>query len=165
MARRQLTRIELKMDDLQEYEAIKRQQDKRKLDNMDNITIGSTSITSFKNRNKEMIQERIGYNPAPRHPQWLASLLLVIQANLWFPFGTTKKGGQVRSGVRTECEQIGYQPYVTNIQSTNWAINTVCLLGSGTLFDIILFNLGLLPLFVYSDFRLVFSDGLLDFRL
>ena len=69
MARRQLTRIELKMDDLQEYEAIKRQQDKRKLDNMDNITIGSTSITSFKNRNKEMIQERIGYNPAPRHPQ------------------------------------------------------------------------------------------------
>jgi len=69
MARRQLTRIELKMDDLQEYEVMKRQQEKRKSESSEGTVVGSASVAGFKSsRTKEAIQERIGYNPAPRHP-------------------------------------------------------------------------------------------------
>jgi len=72
MARRQLTRIELRMEDLQEYEQMKKQFEKRKFDGSEEAVreVGTPHlITSFKNRgNKEIVHERIGYNPAPRNP-------------------------------------------------------------------------------------------------
>lgn len=72
MARRQLTRIELRMEDLQEYEQMKKQHEKRKFEGSEEVIqdIGTPHlITNFKNRsNKEIVYERIGYNPAPRNP-------------------------------------------------------------------------------------------------
>ena len=70
MARRQLTRIELRMEDLQEYEQVKKLE-KRKLEGTEETAqdLGTQIITSFRNRlNKEIVYERIGYNPAPRNP-------------------------------------------------------------------------------------------------
>lgn len=74
MARRLLTRIELRMEDLQEYELMKKQQEKRRngVDNLDNALSSSgrieeQSFTNFKS-NRELIYERIGYNPIPRNP-------------------------------------------------------------------------------------------------
>jgi len=72
MARRQLTRIELRMEDLQEYEQMKKQLEKRKFEGSEEVVqdVGTPHlITNFKNRaNKEIVYERIGYNPAPRNP-------------------------------------------------------------------------------------------------
>lgn len=74
MTRRRLTRLELRMEDLQEYESVKKQCEKKKigLENQDSIAVafGRSDETNFTNLkiNKETIHERIGYNPTPRNP-------------------------------------------------------------------------------------------------
>ena len=72
MARRLLTRTELRMEDLQEYEVVKKHQEKRKngMDSSNTLFARpeESMISSFKH-NREMIYERIGYNPTPRNPQ------------------------------------------------------------------------------------------------
>lgn len=74
MARRLLTRAELRMEDLQEYELVKKFQEKRKA-GMEPLNIPNAlgrhddSIASNFKHNREMIYERIGYNPNPRNPQ------------------------------------------------------------------------------------------------
>lgn len=73
MARRLLTRTELRMEDLQEYEFVKKHQERRKngMDSSNTSAFGrpeESMISSFKH-NREMIYERIGYNPTPRNPQ------------------------------------------------------------------------------------------------
>ncbi|KZS16205.1 Uncharacterized protein APZ42_018116 [Daphnia magna] len=73
MARRLLTRAELRMEDLQEYELVKKFQEKKKT-GMDHANISSAlgrhddPIASNFKHNREMIYERIGYNPNPRNP-------------------------------------------------------------------------------------------------
>ena len=60
------------MEDLQEYEQVKKLE-KRKLEGTEETAqdLGTQIITSFRNRlNKEIVYERIGYNPAPRNPLW-----------------------------------------------------------------------------------------------
>lgn len=63
------------MEDLQEYESVKKQCEKKKtgLENQDSLT-GSfgrpDETTNFTNLkiNKDTVHERIGYNPTPRNP-------------------------------------------------------------------------------------------------
>lgn len=88
MARRLLTRTELRMEDLQEYEFVKKHQERRK-NGMDSSNTSAfarpeeSMISSFKH-NREMIYERIGYNPTPRNPQWLNQLTCYYTSSLYF---------------------------------------------------------------------------------
>ncbi len=73
MARRLLTRIELRMEDLQEYEMVKKQQEKRKngLESSESLSLfgrPEESMSNFKHTSRETVYERIGYNPTPRVP-------------------------------------------------------------------------------------------------
>lgn len=77
MARRTLTRIELRMEDLQEYEQAKKQHEKSKhgMDNsFENSLVLGGSTTHFTSslrgpgHTRETIHERIGYNPTIRNP-------------------------------------------------------------------------------------------------
>lgn len=73
MARRRLTRLELKMEDLQEYETARKQTDKKKisLENSDLMSsIGRPEdfhAPNFK-ITKEGVYDRIGFNPTTRNP-------------------------------------------------------------------------------------------------
>lgn len=74
MARRQLTRMELRMEDLQEYEVMKKASERKKYgaESLDNSVLGLQLLTNQKSRpgmNKDVLYERIGYNPALRNPQ------------------------------------------------------------------------------------------------
>ena len=69
MKRREQTRIELKLDDIQEYEAMKRKNEststlKMKHENGINALLEAAEVTE-KNR-AEVIRYRIGFDPAPR---------------------------------------------------------------------------------------------------
>lgn len=69
MKRREQTRIELKLDDIQEYEAMKRKNEststlKMKHENGINALLEAAEVTE-KNR-AEVIRSRIGFDPTPR---------------------------------------------------------------------------------------------------
>lgn len=61
MYRRQPTRIEVKMDDLQEYEALKKEWDDKKTPHDKTPDTASNTAAS-----KPTVHERIGYKPEPR---------------------------------------------------------------------------------------------------
>lgn len=64
MLRRQPTKIELKLDDLQELEnKIKIEVEAKKNDKLE----GSPALEPQKTR-QEIIEDRIGFNPRPRRP-------------------------------------------------------------------------------------------------
>jgi anaphase-promoting complex subunit 12 len=64
MIRRSPTRIELKLDDIQEYESMRREQESRKEQQSENH---SSSVEPWSPKTKqEIIHERIGYVPQPR---------------------------------------------------------------------------------------------------
>ncbi|VDI35296.1 anaphase-promoting complex subunit 12 [Mytilus galloprovincialis] len=71
MLRRNPTRIEVKLDDLEEYNQMKKdkelEQAKQRLASSDCHTPTHDSIMDTRTRT-EMIHERIGYDPKP-HPQ------------------------------------------------------------------------------------------------
>lgn len=71
MIRRNPTRIELKLDDIQEYEQIKREMDAKKLAAKNNLLGASPSgpgheVGPTAKTNTEIIHERIGYDPKPK---------------------------------------------------------------------------------------------------
>ena len=81
MARRNLTQLDLRMEDLQEYEMVKKCHENSKKfggaehlpDNSGLAANKSEESTSpcFAKMTKEMIQDRIGYDPGPRQqPFW-----------------------------------------------------------------------------------------------
>ena len=90
------------MEDLQEYEVVKKHQEKRKngVDSSNTLFARpeESMISSFKH-NREMIYERIGYNPTPRNPQWIQNwifvckqiLLLVFYHHIWFSSSSIKE--------------------------------------------------------------------------
>lgn len=70
MFRRNPTRIELKLDDLQEYENLKKEIEEKKSSNLSMDMEASDSKYSLQDhgnsaRNK-LIHERIGYSPQPK---------------------------------------------------------------------------------------------------
>lgn len=67
MLRRNPTKIELKIEDVQELEKkLKIEAEAKKNECQQEITDNSIDIPSLKTR-KEVIEERIGYNPRPRN--------------------------------------------------------------------------------------------------
>ena len=71
MKRRDPTRIELKLDDIQEYEQMKRELEKGKADESNTEMQESTSgngaeSTAGAQSRVETIHRRIGYDPAPK---------------------------------------------------------------------------------------------------
>ncbi len=75
MARRVLTRMDLRMEDLQEYELMKKSNERKKLGQLDSLEGSILGLPGLNNQKshracpKETVHERIGYNPAPRNPQ------------------------------------------------------------------------------------------------
>ncbi|PSN48356.1 Anaphase-promoting complex subunit CDC26 [Blattella germanica] len=68
MIRRSPTRIELKLDDIQEYESMRREQESRKEQqaaesHASSVESWAPGVTKSK---QEIIHERIGYVPQPR---------------------------------------------------------------------------------------------------
>lgn len=70
MYRRKPTRIELKVEDLQEYDAIKKEMEqKNALADKDTEVMETHTEQQLKNR-QALINERIGYKPQPRVSNW-----------------------------------------------------------------------------------------------
>ncbi|GIY03399.1 hypothetical protein CEXT_794861 [Caerostris extrusa] len=66
MFRRKPTRIELKVEDLQEYEAMKKQIEQKNASN-DKINESTDTIPTDTPKSRQaLINERIGYKPQPR---------------------------------------------------------------------------------------------------
>lgn len=68
MYRRLPTRIELKIDDLQEYEVMKKEWDEKKSPQEMNASTGKILDASSTAHAKLTVHERIGYKPEPRVP-------------------------------------------------------------------------------------------------
>jgi anaphase-promoting complex subunit 12 len=67
MIRRSPTRIELKLDDIQEYESMRREQESRKEQQSENHSSSVEPWAPGVSKTKqEIIHERIGYVPQPR---------------------------------------------------------------------------------------------------
>jgi anaphase-promoting complex subunit 12 len=67
MFRRSPTRIELKLDDIQEYESMRREQESRKEQQTENHSLSAEQWAPGVPKTKqEIINERIGYVPQPR---------------------------------------------------------------------------------------------------
>ena len=67
MLRRNPTKIELKLEDVQELEKkLRIEAEAKKNESQQEVTDTSIEIQSLKSR-KEIIEERIGYNPRPRN--------------------------------------------------------------------------------------------------
>jgi anaphase-promoting complex subunit 12 len=70
MIRRDPTRIELKLDDIQEYEQLKREMDAKRQAAKNNLLGASPSDTAkdtfVAKTSTEIIHERIGYDPKPK---------------------------------------------------------------------------------------------------
>lgn len=67
MIRRSPTRIELKLDDIQEYESMRREQESRKEQHTpSHSSSAETWASGIPKTKQELIHERIGYAPQPR---------------------------------------------------------------------------------------------------
>lgn len=66
MIRRSPTRIELKLDDIQEYDAMRREQESRKEQQTENRSTTEPWGPTVTKTKQEIIHERIGYVPQPR---------------------------------------------------------------------------------------------------
>ncbi|KAJ7988546.1 hypothetical protein DPEC_G00324690 [Dallia pectoralis] len=86
MLRRKPTRLELKLDDTEEFESVKKELESRKKqrDDVDVVgvatssdMVGASGVTDGKTR-EQMINERIGYKPHPK-PNTLPSLFGNLQ--------------------------------------------------------------------------------------
>lgn len=75
MIRRDPTRIELKLDDIQEYEQLKREMEAKKLAAKNNLlgsspTAPTPDAVPLKTKTRtDIIHERIGYDPKPKPSQ------------------------------------------------------------------------------------------------
>jgi anaphase-promoting complex subunit 12 len=66
MIRRSPTRIELKLDDIQEYDSIRREQESRNEQPTENRSSAEPWAPGVSKTKQEIIHERIGYVPQPR---------------------------------------------------------------------------------------------------
>lgn len=67
MIRRKPTRIELKFQDIEEYESFNKEQEEKKLPGQTEESSESNTDPKLDIKTKrEIVQERIGYNPQPR---------------------------------------------------------------------------------------------------
>ena len=77
MLRRNPTKIELKLEDVQELEKkLRIEAEAKKNESQQEVTDTSIEIQSLKSR-KEIIEERIGYNPRPRNAKWIWYVFLI----------------------------------------------------------------------------------------
>lgn len=66
MLRRKPTRIELKLDDLEEYEAVKKEREaQKKVPTTPQLDSPIASSEMTEKSKRDMIHERIGFNPQP----------------------------------------------------------------------------------------------------
>uniref|UniRef100_A0A8C7F6H4 Anaphase-promoting complex subunit CDC26 n=1 Tax=Oncorhynchus kisutch TaxID=8019 RepID=A0A8C7F6H4_ONCKI len=93
MVRRKPTRLELKLDDTEEFESVKKELESRKKQRdevdvvgvaMSSDMVGAGSGTGDGKTREQMINERIGYKPHPK-PNTLPSLFGNLQ--FWVPNG------------------------------------------------------------------------------
>ncbi|XP_078498250.1 anaphase-promoting complex subunit CDC26 [Lissotriton helveticus] len=70
MLRRKPTRLELKLDDIEEFESIRKDLESRKKQGEDahlvSSTDGAIGISSDHKSREQMIHDRIGYKPQPK---------------------------------------------------------------------------------------------------
>ncbi|KAK7870223.1 hypothetical protein R5R35_003493 [Gryllus longicercus] len=66
MIRRSPTRIEVKLDDLQEYENMRREQEARKEQQQNNSVLGEAWAPGASKLPQAVVHDRIGYAPQPR---------------------------------------------------------------------------------------------------
>ena len=68
MKRRDPTRIELKLDDIQEYEQMKRELElkNKKINPLDDAASNNGAETNGAKSRSEIIHKRIGYDPTPK---------------------------------------------------------------------------------------------------
>ena len=68
MKRRDPTRIELKLDDIQEYEQMKRKNENQSAKKSENngVNVLSDVTDTVEKTRSEVIRSRIGYDPTPR---------------------------------------------------------------------------------------------------
>ncbi|XP_069465916.1 anaphase-promoting complex subunit CDC26 [Ambystoma mexicanum] len=70
MLRRKPTRLELKLDDIEEFESIRKDLESRKKQREDADLVscadGAIGITSDHKSREQMIHDRIGYKPQPK---------------------------------------------------------------------------------------------------
>ncbi|XP_061434782.1 anaphase-promoting complex subunit CDC26 [Lethenteron reissneri] len=74
MIRRRPTRLELKLEDLEEFEAVKKEIEARR-ERLDTSAGGAETPTTSRDARQKSFNERIGYNPLPKAAAPLDSTL------------------------------------------------------------------------------------------
>ncbi|XP_041094406.1 anaphase-promoting complex subunit CDC26 [Polyodon spathula] len=79
MLRRKPTRLELKLDDIEEFDMVKKELESRKKQQEEVDVVGGASAASSDSKSRDqLINERIGYKPHPK-PNNLPSLFGNLQ--------------------------------------------------------------------------------------